>query len=295
MSTDSWTVTGPQTIELDGVTTLDAHVVDGRLDVVAHDLPVVRVEVHSVEGRSLEVRLENGRLVIGHESGLSGWGSFMRRFVGFTGTARADIHVAVPAGTMVRLGTVRGEGLLAGTTAGASVSTVSGSLLVSRTAGDLRLNTVSGDVTVRDHMGDITSTTVSADVVVSASADAVTSSSVSGDVTLDLANQPRTVRVTTVSGSMLLRVPDERAVEVSVQSVSGRVTLGGLQLTGGGGARTTDGERATRPGVMRLRVTGVSGDVTVIGGSYDAVDDLADDLADGSAGAVPAGRPPVEL
>ncbi|MCP2263154.1 DUF4097 family beta strand repeat-containing protein [Promicromonospora thailandica] len=283
MSADSWTVTGPQTIELDGVTTVDAHVVDGRLDVVAHDEPVVRVEVHSVEGRSLEVRLVDGRLVIEHESGLSGWGSFVKRFVDFGGKARADIHVAVPAGTVVRLGTVRGEGLLAGTTAGASASTVSGSLLVSRTAGDLRLNTVSGELTVRDHVGDITSNTVSADVVVSGSADVVTSSSVSGNVTLDLVTQPRQVRVNSVSGDMLLRVPDDRAVEVSVQSVSGRVTLGGLQFTGGGGSRVTGGERSGAPGVTQLRVTGVSGDVTVIGGPQDAPADATPDAPEDAA------------
>lgn len=288
MSADSWTVTGPQTIELDGVTSVDAHVVDGRLDIVAHDEPVVRVEVHSVEGRSLEVRLDAGRLVIEHESGLSGWGSFMKRFADFGGKAHADIHVAVPVGTSVRLGTVRGEGLLAGTTAGASASTVSGSLLVSRTAGDLKLNTVSGEVTVRDHVGDVTSNTVSADVVVSASADSVTSSSVSGDVTFDLVNQPHSVRVNTVSGNMLLRVPDERAVEVSVQSVSGRVTLGGLQFTGGGGSKVTGGDRSAGPGVMHLRVTGVSGDVTVIGGPQDAV-------ADAPSGTVPADQSAVEL
>lgn len=276
MSTDTWTVTGPQTIELDGVIAVDAHVVDGRLDIVAHDEPVARVEVHSVEGRSLEVRLENGHLVIGHENGLSGWGSFMKRFADFSGRARADIHVAVPAGTAVRFGTVRGEGLLAGTTAGASASTVSGSLLVSRTAGDLKLNTVSGEVTVRDHVGDVTSNTVSADVVVSGTAGSVTSTSVSGDVTLDLAAQPRAVRVNTVSGNMLLRVPDENAVEVSVQSISGRVTIGGLQFTGGGGSKVVGGgDRSTGAAVMQLRVTGVSGDVTVIGGPQDAPVDAA--------------------
>jgi DUF4097 and DUF4098 domain-containing protein YvlB len=142
-------------------------------------------------------------------------------------------------------------------------------------------------VTVRDHVGDVTSNTVSADVVVSASADSVTSSSVSGDVTLDLASQPRTVRVNTVSGNMLLRVPDERAVEVSVQSVSGRVTLGGLQFTGGGGSKVTGGERPAGAEVMHLRVTGVSGDVTVIGGPQDAV-------ADAPVDAVPADPAPVE-
>ena len=143
-------------------------------------------------------------------------------------------------------------------------------------------------MTVRDHVGDVTSNTVSADVVVSASADSVTSTSVSGDVTFDLVNQPHSVRVNTVSGNMLLRVPDERAVEVSVQSVSGRVTLGGLQFTGGGGSRVTGGDRPAGPGVMHLRVTGVSGDVTVIGGPQDAD-------ADAPARTAPADQTPVEL
>ena len=113
MSADSWTVTGPQTIELDGVTSVDAHVVDGRLDIVAHDEPVVRVEVHSVEGRSLEVRLDGGRLVIEHESGLAGLGLVHEavRRLQRKGPRRHPRSGSRP-GTAVRLGTVRGEGLL---------------------------------------------------------------------------------------------------------------------------------------------------------------------------------------
>src|SRR5689334_5759786 len=76
MAAERWTVTGPQTIELDGVTALSVRIIDGRVDVVAHDEPTTRVEVHAVDGRPIEVRLEEGgRLVVGHET-LTGWKAF---------------------------------------------------------------------------------------------------------------------------------------------------------------------------------------------------------------------------
>src|SRR5690606_5745844 len=69
MTHESWTVTGPQAIDLAHVRTLDATVIGGRLDVVAHDDPArtdVRVEVHSVTGRPLEVRLDGSTLRVGY-------------------------------------------------------------------------------------------------------------------------------------------------------------------------------------------------------------------------------------
>ncbi|GAB3161154.1 hypothetical protein GCM10027059_10620 [Myceligenerans halotolerans] len=269
MTEQNWTVTGPQTIEVDGVTVLHAHLVDGRLDVVAHDDPVTRVEVHSVDGRPVEVTFRDGRLVVGHEpnppGGLAG---FLRKWTDFSGSARADIHIAVPARVDTKLGTVRAEALLSGTEGEAKASTASGSLLVSRTRGPLTLTNVSGDVTVRDHEGPITSTTVSGDVMLSGAAEHVTSSTVSADVTMDLTTQPDWVKTTSVSGNLLLRVPDDAVVEVHASAVSGRVTVGGMQVVGRGGAvvRPARGERT------HLRVSSVSGDVTVLGTSQDVSD-----------------------
>lgn len=283
MSSESWTVTGPQTIEVDGVTALAAHVVDGRLDVVAHDEPVTRVEVHSVDGRPVEVRFDGGRLVVGHETGLSGWQAFLVQFRDFRGRARADIHVAVPRDVEVKLGTVRGEGLLAGTTAGAKVSTVSGSLLVSRTAGSLKISSVSGDVTVREHTGDLTSSTVSGDVTATGAVDEVVSSTVSGDVTIDLTAQPRTVRSSGISGNFLLRLPDAGVVDTSVSAVSGRVVVGGLEMNGRGERRVQPG-RTGAP--THLKASTVSGNVTVLGGASEPAP------AYGTPGPDPADAPP---
>ncbi|GAB4084116.1 hypothetical protein GCM10028784_07460 [Myceligenerans cantabricum] len=269
MSEQNWTVTGPLTIEIDGVTALDAHLVDGRLDVVAHDEPVVRVEVHSVEGRPVEVRSRNGRLVVGHESNPSGGlAGFLRKWADFRDNARADIHIAVPARMDAKAGTVRGEVLLSGTEGAAQVSTTNGSLLVSRTHGPLTLTNVSGETTVRDHEGAITSTTVSGEVVLSGAVEHVTSTTVSGDVTMDLTTQPDWVKTNSVSGNLLLRVPDASVVEAHASAVSGRVTVGGMRVTGHGGAvvRPAGGERT------HVRAVSVSGDVTVLGTHETASD-----------------------
>ncbi|MBE1877361.1 DUF4097 family beta strand repeat-containing protein [Myceligenerans pegani] len=280
MTEQHWTVTGPQTIEVDEVTTVHAHLVDGRLDVVAHEDPVTRVEVHSVDGRPVEVTFRDGHLVVGHEPNTSGGlAGFLRKWTDFGGNARADIHIAVPARVDTKIGTVRAEALVSGTEGEAKVSTASGSLLVSRTRGPLTLTNVSGDATVRDHEGPITSTTVSGDVVLSGAVEHLTSSTVSGDVTMDLTTQPDWIKTNSVSGDLLVRVPDEAVVEVHASAISGRVTVGGMQVSGRGGAVV----RSARPERTHLRVSTVSGDVTVLGTSQHVSDD----------GPGPAGHPGV--
>ncbi|QAY63301.1 hypothetical protein ET495_08630 [Xylanimonas allomyrinae] len=261
MATERWTVTGPQTIELDGVSALSVRCVDGRVDVVAHDEPVTRIEVHSVDGRPLEVSLDDdGRLVVGHET-LSGWKAFFENFSDFTGRARADLQVAVPRGTPVSLGMVRGEALLAGTSAKARVHTVSGSALVTDVHGPLDVNTVSGEVTVRDLRGDIHANSVSADLTVTGVVPAVDISTVSGTVTLDLHEQPRTVRCNAVSGSFVIRVPDPGTVRAKLTGVGGRLVVGGVEASGFG----TKTLGAAAPAATTLEANVVTGDVTVLG------------------------------
>ncbi|MBL0884892.1 DUF4097 domain-containing protein [Myceligenerans sp. I2] len=234
---------------------------------------MTRVEVHSVDGRPVEVAFRGGRLVVGHESNPSGGlAGFLKKWTDVAvGAARADIHIAVPARVDVKVGTVRGEALLSGTEGAAKVSTASGNLLVSRTRGPLTLANVSGDATVRDHTGSINSTTVSGDVVLSGAVDHLTSTTVSGDVTMDLTSQPEWIKANTVSGNLLLRVPDESALEVHSSAVSGRISVGGMQVSGRGGAVV----RPASEGRTHLRVSSVSGDVTVLGADQAAADDTA--------------------
>ncbi|WP_165350354.1 DUF4097 domain-containing protein [Xylanimonas protaetiae] len=260
MTEERWTVTGPQTIELDAVTSLSVRCVDGRVDVVAHDEPVTRVEVHVVDGRPLEVRLgDDGRLVVGHET-LSGWKAFFENFSDFSGRARADLHIAVPRSVPVSLGLVRGESLLAGTRAASRVHTVSATALVTDVEGQLDVNTVSGEITVSDLRGDVRANTVSADLTVTGRVPSVDIGTVSGTVTLDLHEQPRWVRCNAVSGSFVVRLPDAAAVRARLTGVGGRLVLDGVEASGFG----TKTLGATSPATT-LEANVVTGDVTIIG------------------------------
>ena len=50
MSEESWAVTGPQVIDIDEARALRIQLVGGRVDVVTHDLPGVRIEVPVLVG-----------------------------------------------------------------------------------------------------------------------------------------------------------------------------------------------------------------------------------------------------
>ena len=104
MATESWTVTGPQTIDVGPVERLDANLLNGRIDVVVHDEPGVRVEIHSIEGRPLEVRLDGDRLRVGY-SPTGGFQGFLDSFRNYRGKDRADVYVGVPAHVAVKLAT----------------------------------------------------------------------------------------------------------------------------------------------------------------------------------------------
>jgi hypothetical protein len=43
LSENTWTVTGPQTIDVDGVRSLKLGIVRGRFDIVTHDEAVARI------------------------------------------------------------------------------------------------------------------------------------------------------------------------------------------------------------------------------------------------------------
>ena len=114
MAEESWVVSGPQIIEIEEVRSLRVQLVGGRVDVVAHDEPGARIEVHDVDGRPLEVSLIDGELRVGYQFTLGGWEGFLEKFRNFRDKDRADVHIAVPRDLPTKVGTVSAEGLLAG-------------------------------------------------------------------------------------------------------------------------------------------------------------------------------------
>jgi hypothetical protein len=57
MEENTWSVTGPQVIDVDGVRSLKLGIVRGRFDVMTHDEDVARIEVSEISGDPLSVSL----------------------------------------------------------------------------------------------------------------------------------------------------------------------------------------------------------------------------------------------
>lgn len=266
MAEESWVVTGPQVIDVDEVRSLRVQVVGGRVDVVAHDEPGVRLEVHAVEGRPLEVSLVDGELRVGYTFTLGGWDGFLEKFRTFRDKDRVDISLAVPRDLPTKVGTVSAEGLLEGLHTTASVSTVSGSLVVDGTRGALGANTVSGEVVVRDHGGDLTLNSVSGELAASGALSRVHANTVSGELALDVTAGSSSIDVTSVSGDVTLRLPQGEGVHVTANAVSGRLVVDGEEH-GGGSIPGRRVDVTTGDGRSRVSATSVSGHVTLLRGA----------------------------
>lgn len=264
-SQESWVVSGPQVIDVDEVRSLRVQLVGGRVDVVVHDEPGARIEVHSVDGRPLEVSLIDGELRVGYSFTLGGWEGFLEKFLNFRDKDRADVSIAVPRDLPTKVGTVSADGLLAGVEAQASVSTVSGSLVVDGTRGRLSANTVSGEVVVRDHSGDLTLNTVSGDLAASGALARVQANSVSGALALDVTSGTSSIEATSVSGDVTVRVPRGEGVHVQANAVTGRLVVDGQDHTGGMPGHRVD--IRTGEGNSHLSATTVSGHVTLLRGT----------------------------
>lgn len=264
MVDETWIVDGPQVIEVEEVRSLRVQVVGGRVDVVTHDEPGARLEVHDVDGRPLQVELRGGELRVGYSFTLGGWEGWLEKFRNFRDQDRADISVAVPAGVVAKVGTVSADGLVAGIDGRASVSTVSGSLVVDGTRGRLGANTVSGEIVVRGHEGTLGLNSVSGELAASGALSSVTANAVSGTLALDLTAGGASVDVTTVAGDVTLRVPADEGVQVRANAVSGRLVIDGEEHGRGmPGSRTVDLRRGDVGGTS-VTVSTVSGDVTLL-------------------------------
>jgi DUF4097 and DUF4098 domain-containing protein YvlB len=262
MAQQKWLVDGPKTIEIDGIRRMRVGLVAGHVDVIAHDEPVVRIEVHSVSGKDIRITADGENLEIDHAQ-LS-WENWLDVFRNFRpGAARADISVLVPRDVALKLGVVSATALVSGLQQDADLSTVSGDLATDGMSGDLQLNSVSGELSARNHYGKVVAHTVSGDITASGAVLSFTSDSVSGDVFLDLTDVPDLVRANTVSGKVTTRLEAGVAAAYTIATVSGRLQLDDTNV------RSIRGRFTGKYGDLEgrwtdLRVNTVSGDVSVL-------------------------------
>ncbi len=184
----------------------------------------------------------------------------------------ANVEVRGLTGT-VDVRSTSGDVLLDQTSGRVIVQTISGDVQSTGSGTLLRANTVSGDLRIREARGELEVHTTSGQVSVSGrDITRFMVESMSGDVQFDglLARDAR-VDVSTHSGDVTLRLPDEAHGEVGLSTFNGELVTGGpLTILPGSitGPRGRNAQRfrfgtGTGPG-SRLDITTFSGDVRLV-------------------------------
>lgn len=261
MAQEKWLVEGQKTIDIESARRLKVGLIGGQLDIVAHDEPGIRIEIHEVTGKPLKVVLDGDTLEIDHPQ--VSWDNWLEVFRNFGQKARADVSVMVPRGIDVKVGVVSATALVSGVSGDANVSTVSGDLVIDGSRGDLQLNAVSGELTVRGHEGRLTAHSVSGDVTASGAISTASADTVSGAVFLDLHGTADEVRVNTVSGSVATRLEAGTAASYSVSTVGGKLQLDSSEISGIRG-RYTGKYGELDQSWTDLRINTVGGDISIL-------------------------------
>lgn len=261
MAREKWLLEGPQTIDIERVHSLKVALIGGRVDIVAHDEPGARVEVHSVSGKPLKVSIDGDVLEIDHPQ--LGWDNFLDVFTFFTGEAKAEVSIMVPRNVALKFGVVTANALISGLHDDAKISTVSGEVVVDGLIGSLDINSVSGEVSVRDHHGSIKVHTVTGEVTATGEIDRFSGNSVSADIVLDITGTPDEISLNTVSGAITTRLAEGVAAEYRISTASGRLQLDDSEITGVRGNYT--GKYGELSGDwLEFRANTVSGDISVL-------------------------------
>lgn len=261
MAQETWIVSDPTVIDLEVVRSLKVGLIGGQVDIVAHDEPGARVEVHSVSGRDLKVALDGDTLVVDHPQ--LKWETFLDNFRLVGAKARADVSILVPRTTAVTLSVIGADAMLSGLHAAVTVNTVNGDIVLDGLVGTATVHAVTAEVGVRDHRGDLSVQTVGGDVTVSGEIRRFSCDGVSADVVADLHGTPDRLKNSTVSGALTVRLDAGVPTQYRISTLTGRLQLDDMQITGVNGQYT--GRHGQLAGAFtELRANSVSGDVSVV-------------------------------
>jgi hypothetical protein len=261
MAQEKWLVDGAKVIDFDLIRTLKVSLVGGQVDIVAHDEPGARVEVHAVSGKDLKISIDGDTLEIDHPQ--LAWDNFLDVFSSFRSTARADVSVMVPRDVALKFGVVSANALVSGLAATANISSVSGDVVLDGLSGSLTVNTVTGEISIRDHTGAITARSVNGPITATGHISEFVCDGVNGDVFLDIAGDPTEIRVNTVTGGVTARLEPQVASQYKINTVSGRLQLDGAEFIGVQAGYTGKFGALDRS-FLTFRANTVSGSVSVL-------------------------------
>ncbi|MEU8250534.1 DUF4097 family beta strand repeat-containing protein [Nonomuraea sp. NPDC048916] len=261
-----WTIEGPERLTFGPVTSLDVRIVAGKLAVLASDGPPT-LEVADLESASpLVVTYDEDtrELSVAFKDltwdGLLGWLRRDRR--------KTVATLTMPKQCAVNAGVVSASAVVAGFENNTQVKGVSGEIVLDGVSGKVSAHTVSGDVESRAMEGDLAFNSVSGDLTVAdGTPRRLRANTVSGRITTDLRLRPTGhVTLTTVSGDILVRLPEDVEADVRIRSTSGRLvsTFEKLSNESGPGSKSLSGRLGG--GMAALSATTVSGEVALLKG-----------------------------
>ncbi|WP_043624356.1 DUF4097 family beta strand repeat-containing protein [Nonomuraea candida] len=264
-----WTIDGPGQWSFGEVDSLDVRIVAGRLDVLASDGPPTLevAEIESAAPLMVSYDEDTRALTVAYRDltweGALGWLRRDRR--------RTVLSIAVPKTCKVRAAVVSAPAVVAGFERMTHVKSVSGDIVLDGVSGDVAANTASGDVESRAMEGDLSFVSVSGDLTVAdGTPRRLKANTVSGRITADLTLRPTGhVTLNSVSGDILVRLPENVEADISARSTSGRLAGAFEELTNtsGPGAKALSGRLGG--GMASLSAITVSGDVTLLKGEKE--------------------------
>ncbi|UJP09219.1 DUF4097 domain-containing protein [Microbacterium sp. KUDC0406] len=263
--TEKWLIAPGEerVIDIASASRLKVGLVGGQVDIVAHDEPGIRIEVHGVTIKDLRIESDGTQVEIDHPQ--LGWDNFLEVFRNFgAGGPKAEISVAVPRAIALNLGVVSAGALVSGIQNDARLNTVSGDIIVDTLAGDLTVNSVSGDVQIRSLTGTLNANSVSGDVAVTGSVRKATIDTVSGAVLVDASGNVNTINLNTVSGATTIRLDETLPANYVLRSMSGRMTVDGVQRSQSGPSNFTGSTGELAGSFVDVRANTVSGGITVL-------------------------------
>ena len=262
---EKWIVHPGETrvIDVDGLRELKIGLVGGQVDVIAHDDPGARIEVHGVTVKDLRIEMIDGRLEIDHPQ--LRWDNFLEVFRNFgAGGPKAEVSVAVPRTVALTLGVVSASALVSGLRTDAKLNTVSGDIMVDGLVGDVSLNAVSGDVQVRELQGALTANSVSGDIAATGAVTKASIDTVAGALLVDSTGTVQSISLNSVSGSATIRLDRGLPANYVARSVSGRVQIDGSVRSGSGPTNYTGSTGTLAGSFVDVRANTVSGEITVL-------------------------------
>lgn len=222
---EQWLINTPKTIDLEVVRHVRANLMQGSLDVIAHDEPGCRVEVSTVEGRDLKVSLDGDTLLIDHPQ--LGWHDLGTSARALFDNPKARVSVLVPANVDVNIKATSANVLAVGIEGDVSITTVGGEHFCDGTSGKLTLTSVTGELSVRDHSGAVDAKTAAGDVTATGNITEFNGNTVSGSTVVDVAaGTPNRIANVSVSGATTVRLPAHVDPVVEVSTVTAKAQVG---------------------------------------------------------------------